>query len=535
MKLLKIICVDPLPFASVLNRPGQGGRGQQLATILLNSRHESVHNFAPALRETTRLLDNVCEFLELLGCPDKKTEIKRKVLHRLAGARAKQPFLRRPVRDEDSRGASGLASLIKADEPANQNTSSQIQPGRDEQEWADAVAKTARAAQSNSEESSEPSARADWTPVGSSEDHSLAVAAMGGVALIAILMAWFWWAGAYSGEPGANSAATAPAGVGPQPVPKKPRNSGTRPAGQKVPDRSVDGAGGRKGKGVDTRDTGPTETESTTVISPLNLTFEQPAKFENAVTNPVTVRQALDALVTAFADKRPFSYRLELGCDGRFLDIKTFRGGWTTTTPLGKLLKQMLRNFNADVVFEGSTASIRCPRSEAVGDVSANAGKTNVVKTESNIDPSQNVMPRMSGIQSESHGFLYELQSCTSSGTSVRCTFFVTNQNEDRELMILESAKDREGTARDFAALSAGIPGSRVIDDSGNIAIMREARLANYGRWGGTLVGGVRTKLVVDFEGVSPAARMLSVLDLGCSETRKDTFGIQFRQVPLLH
>ena len=114
----------------------------------------------------------------------------------------------------------------------------------------------------------------------------------------------------------------------------------------------------------------------------------------------------------------------------------------------------------------------------------------------------------MSGIQAESHRFLYELQSCIASGTFVRCTFFVTNRGEDRELMISDRERDRI-----FDPLQ-----SRLIDDTGNIAMMREAKLANYDRYGGTLVSGVRTRLIVDFDGVSAAARTLSILDLSCVE-----------------
>lgn len=100
--------------------------------------------------------------------------------------------------------------------------------------------------------------------------------------------------------------------------------------------------------------------------------------------------------------------------------------------------------------------------------------------------------------------------------------------------MVVGSARDRNGVIGSFAASNAGIPGTRAIDDSGNYATMREARLANYGSFGGTLIPGVRTRLVVVFEGISASAQTLSVLDLGSSiGSRGVAFGIQFRDVPL--
>jgi len=137
-----------------------------------------------------------------------------------------------------------------------------------------------------------------------------------------------------------------------------------------------------------------------------------------------------------------------------------------------------------------------------------------------------------------SHGFTFELEECRASGPTVRCVLGVTNQLSDREMMILESARDRNGVVRDSRALNARIPGTRAIDDAGAYAESLELKLAQYGVFGGTIVSGVRTTLVVVFDGVSAGARTLSVVDIGCSVGLRGgdaTFTVQFRQVPLEH
>jgi curli biogenesis system outer membrane secretion channel CsgG len=134
----------------------------------------------------------------------------------------------------------------------------------------------------------------------------------------------------------------------------------------------------------------------------------------------------------------------------------------------------------------------------------------------------------------KSHGFTYELEGCRLSGSSVRCTFFVTNYEEDRQLQLLGAARD-QGVLSSFDAFSANIPGTRAIDDDGNDLPLREGQLANFGGFGGMLVRGIRTRLVLNFDGVRPEAKTFSVLDLGfiSNGRRGDTFGIQLRQVPL--
>lgn len=136
-------------------------------------------------------------------------------------------------------------------------------------------------------------------------------------------------------------------------------------------------------------------------------------------------------------------------------------------------------------------------------------------------------------VTTTSHGFRYELEACTASGTTVRCMFVVTNQEGDRELTVIGSARNGSGAIGSARALNAGIPGTRAVDDSGNIATMREGGLANFGMFGGTFVSGVRTRLVVVLEGVSANAQSIAVLDLACGVGRDETFVIQFREIPL--
>lgn len=139
------------------------------------------------------------------------------------------------------------------------------------------------------------------------------------------------------------------------------------------------------------------------------------------------------------------------------------------------------------------------------------------------------------GMKEASDAFLFELEECSASGRTASCLLFVTNQDGVRPLMILHSARNLDGSSGSAAAFVANLAGTRAIDDLGTQAVMREAKLANYGTFGGDLVEGIRTRLVVTLEGLDEKASKLVVFDVASQiEANRRAFNVRFREVPLV-
>lgn len=139
-------------------------------------------------------------------------------------------------------------------------------------------------------------------------------------------------------------------------------------------------------------------------------------------------------------------------------------------------------------------------------------------KTQAGMPPSSK--PR--GQIFKSNFFVFELQECRRSGSTVSCELVITNSDRDRYFNIGEWQ-------------------TLMYDDLGKESEPRSITVA--GKTGSDrtslLVSGVSTKATVRFEGVSPEAKRVSLLTINCRapETSNgmggDQFKIQFRNISL--
>ena len=109
-------------------------------------------------------------------------------------------------------------------------------------------------------------------------------------------------------------------------------------------------------------------------------------------------------------------------------------------------------------------------------------------------------------------GFTFELVSCEKQGGSVKCEFFVTS-NADKRLRLDN--------------------GSRLFDNFGNVYEASGVSLANCSNRYDCrmdIIGGVRTKANLSFEGVASDAIHATVLELKCRS--KNRFKVKFRKIP---
>ena len=111
----------------------------------------------------------------------------------------------------------------------------------------------------------------------------------------------------------------------------------------------------------------------------------------------------------------------------------------------------------------------------------------------------------------EVSGFLFELVECKANGHRVTCSFFITNQQDDREIFLSDS--------------------TRLFDEAGNESELNRVRIANteqakYLRK--KLVSGLRTPAVLTFIGFPTGASRISLLDVQVGEDHA-----KFRNVPL--
>ncbi len=123
--------------------------------------------------------------------------------------------------------------------------------------------------------------------------------------------------------------------------------------------------------------------------------------------------------------------------------------------------------------------------------------------------------------QQQVNGFLFELQGCTLSGSSVECDLLITNNKEDRVLIVYSRTYGAE---------------SRLIDPNGNEYIADKVLLGSSRNSIGprsTLATGIPTRAKIMFENTSPdieVARLVEIICLsGGSSSR-----VQFRNVPLV-
>lgn len=123
----------------------------------------------------------------------------------------------------------------------------------------------------------------------------------------------------------------------------------------------------------------------------------------------------------------------------------------------------------------------------------------------------------------EAKGFIFRLEECKMSGTSVSCKILITNNENDRNLSIY--TKSYSGS-------------SRIFDDSGNEYTATQVQIGNQFGSAATamLVSGIPIKAQLNFEKVLQQASTLTLLEINCYHTdlsALNSFGVQFRDIPI--
>ncbi len=125
----------------------------------------------------------------------------------------------------------------------------------------------------------------------------------------------------------------------------------------------------------------------------------------------------------------------------------------------------------------------------------------------------------------EAQNFIFEVQSCRLSGQSLTCSLTVTNKAEgDRDLRI---------NSYDHSSHS-GTPRSRIIDGSGYEYQTKEVLFGSKRHQfvDNTMVSGIPTRVVFQFENISPEPGRIALLEVGC-KTGDKTFTAQLRNIPV--
>jgi len=127
------------------------------------------------------------------------------------------------------------------------------------------------------------------------------------------------------------------------------------------------------------------------------------------------------------------------------------------------------------------------------------------------------------GQQQQANGFLFELKRCVMNGTSVDCDLLITNNREDRRLIISSPRSsfhsrliDMDGN--EYNEYEASLGSDQVIDPR------REVR--------STLATSIPTRAKVNFLNVSSDIAMARLVEIGC--WTNSGFSVQFRNVPLV-
>jgi TolB-like protein len=116
--------------------------------------------------------------------------------------------------------------------------------------------------------------------------------------------------------------------------------------------------------------------------------------------------------------------------------------------------------------------------------------------------------------------FLFELQSCELLEKTVSCYLLITNNGEDKKLLIYE------------------FESTRIIDESGIQHRVKDVRIGGS-RDSTKLASGIPVKAVITFDKVSPRTSRLALLEIKCNAYEDDSafsgskFTIQFRNIPL--
>ena len=179
-------------------------------------------------------------------------------------------------------------------------------------------------------------------------------------------------------------------------------------------------------------------------------------------------------------------------------------------TPFGDSVRLVVKVLNTE------TAAI-------IGSKRGNIPKTNAIAALIDQDiqsggpttPKPTKKPKKGKWVQKAKGFTFELVSCKRQGGSVKCELFITS-NADKNLVL------------------KGSNGSRLFDNFNNIYRASGMSLASCSEnWGCKmdLIGGIRTKASLSFEGVASDATYAPVVELGCDDS-KGSFKVKYRDIP---
>lgn len=196
-----------------------------------------------------------------------------------------------------------------------------------------------------------------------------------------------------------------------------------------------------------------------------------------------------------------------------------------TITPFGERVRVSVKVLATD------TAKIICasrgniPKTKAIEELLAKGIETGIEAAAPGTTPAKPKEKRYAAIQKvEANNFTFELQECKMSGTNITCKLLITNNDQDRELTV-NPHRFIGGHWRNL---------SRIFDDSGNIYEATQVQIGNQrGRKAKLmLISDVPTRLILNFEEVSPQARRISLLEPGCEYKHKE-LKAELRNIPL--
>ena len=186
-----------------------------------------------------------------------------------------------------------------------------------------------------------------------------------------------------------------------------------------------------------------------------------------------------------------------------------------TITPFGDEVRLSVKVLATD------TAKIICasrgniPKTKAIGDL-INRGIVGGTQQDTLVTPKDKRYVVISKVQA--NNFTFELEQCKRSGKNVTCDLLITNNDEDRELVIYN---------RNYETYC------RIFDDFGNEYGAFEVQI---GKEKGNhpeilLVSSVPTRATLYFDKVSPKANKITLLELGCQADKH--FRAQLRNIPI--
>jgi TolB-like protein len=187
-----------------------------------------------------------------------------------------------------------------------------------------------------------------------------------------------------------------------------------------------------------------------------------------------------------------------------------------SVTPFGDSIRVSCKVIATDTARVIAAAKIDIPKTKAIEELLARGIGTGAgtpgALTPGGPRPTAKAQPRV-----EVNNILFEVQACDVSVTTLTCSLLVTNNGDDERIAIYKYS-------------------SYIFDDLGNEYKISRIQIANREvTWDMTylLVSGVPTKLILRVEGFSEEAKMVSLIQIKFSTTRRSETYAQLRNISL--